>query len=113
MIISPIIAIPGLMRIHPRVACRGRMSVDFEQIDWTVVSNVKASERRTQVLRALCQKPRMNGELADELDLSTKWVRRQIKWLQKRDLVEDLTESKHNYKLYRATEDGEQIVEVL
>lgn len=89
------------------------MTADIEQIDWTIVSDVKASERRTQVLQALCEKPRMNGELADELDVSTKWARRQTKWLEKRDLVEDLTESKHNYKLYQATEHGEQIVEVL
>lgn len=89
------------------------MSTEIEQIDWTVVSDVKASERRTQVLQALCEKPRMNGELANELDLSTKWIRKQIKWLEERDLVEDLTESKHNYKLYRATERGKQVVEVL
>lgn len=89
------------------------MSVNFEKIDWIVVSNVKASERRTQVLQALCEKPLMNSELADELDVSTKWARSQVKWLEKRGLVEDLTEGENHYKLYRATEKGENIVEVL
>jgi predicted transcriptional regulator len=111
--ISPTVGYPDLMWLYPRVPGRGLMSTEIEQIDWTVVSDVKASERRTQVLQALCEKPRMTGELANELDLSTKWIRQQIKWLEERDLVEDLTESKHNYKLYRATERGEQVVEVL
>jgi len=29
----------------------------------------------------------MNGELADELDISTKWAREQVKWLGRRGLV--------------------------
>jgi predicted transcriptional regulator len=89
------------------------MSTKFEQLDWNLISNVKASERRTQVLKILKEKPRMNGEKADELGVSTKWARRQVKWLEKRDLVEDLTEDKRNYKLYRVTERGKQVVEVL
>lgn len=84
-----------------------------ENISWNLVSSVKASERRTQVLQALCDKPMMNGELADELDLSTPWVRQQVKWLEKHDLVEDLTADKPNYKLYAATDEGEQVAEVL
>jgi DNA-binding HxlR family transcriptional regulator len=63
--------------------------------------------------KQLCEKPRMNSELADELDVSTKWARRQVKWLEDRGLVQDLTEEKRNYKLYRATEKGKQILEVL
>jgi predicted ArsR family transcriptional regulator len=55
----------------------------------------------------------MNSELADKLDVSTKWARSQVKWLEKRGLVEDLTEERTNYKLYRTTEKGENIVEVL
>lgn len=86
---------------------------EFEQIDWQLVSSIRASSRRTQVLRALSEQPMMNGEIADELDISTAWARRQVKWLEERGLVQDLTESKHNYKLYGVTEDGERIVEVL
>jgi predicted ArsR family transcriptional regulator len=86
---------------------------ETDRIDWKLVSSVKASNRRTQVLRALCEKPHMNSELADELEVSTKWARRQVKWLEERDLVEDLTEEKRNYKLYRATEEGKKVVEVL
>jgi len=86
---------------------------DYKQLDWNLVSNVKASERRTQVLRILNEKPRMNGEIADELGVSTKWACRQVKWLEKRGLVEDLTENKRNYKLYQATDEGEKVVEVL
>jgi predicted ArsR family transcriptional regulator len=89
------------------------MTIDFEQLDWNLVSQVKASKRRTQILQELCEKPLMNSELADKLDVSTKWARRQVKWLEQRGLVEDLTEDKLNYKLYRATEDGKQVVEVL
>jgi predicted ArsR family transcriptional regulator len=55
----------------------------------------------------------MNGELADELGISTKWAREQVKWLERRDLVEDLTEDKRNYKMYSATQEGEKIAEVL
>jgi DNA-binding Lrp family transcriptional regulator len=55
----------------------------------------------------------MNGELADELDISTPWVRRQVKWLEERGLVKDLTKSKANYKIYDVTKDGEQILKVL
>jgi len=83
---------------------------DSEQ-DWNLVSDVKASDRRTQVLRALAEKPQMNSDIADKLGVSTKWTRTQVKWLEKRGLVEELTEEKHNYKLYQATEKGEQIVE--
>ena len=86
---------------------------DIKQIDWKLVSDVKASSRRTQVLQALCEKPRMNGELADELGLSTTWIRQQVRWLEERGLVQDLTEEKRNYKLYRATSKGEEIKEVL
>jgi len=102
---------PGLMRMNPRVGCRGCMSGEIEQIDWNLVSDVKASDRRTQVLRALAEKPQMNSDIADKLGVSTKWTRTQVKWLEKRGLVEELTEEKHNYKLYQATEKGEQIVE--
>ncbi|GGJ15294.1 hypothetical protein GCM10008995_26390 [Halobellus salinus] len=89
------------------------MTVDFEQLDWDLISQVKASKRRTQVLKELTRKPQMNSELADELDVSTKWARRQVKWLQERGLVEDLTESKYNHKIYKATNDGKQVAEVL
>jgi len=85
----------------------------YENVSWNLVSSVKASERKSQVLQALTEKPMMNGELAEELDLSTTWIRRQVKWLEKHDLVEDLTESKYNYKLYTATDEGEKVVEVL
>jgi predicted ArsR family transcriptional regulator len=101
------------MRGKHRVYGRGFEMPDIERIDWSLVSGVKASDRRTQVLKALSEKPQMNGELADELGVSTKWARRQVKWLEKRGLVEDLTEEKRNYKLYRATEEGKQMVEVL
>jgi predicted ArsR family transcriptional regulator len=104
---------PDLMRVHPRIYGRGFEMPGSKQLDWNLVSNVKASDRRTQVLKILNEKPRMNGEIADELGVSTRWARRQVKWLEKRDLVEDLTEGKRNYKLYRATERGEQMVEVL
>jgi predicted transcriptional regulator len=101
------------MRVNGRVRGRGGMSVNFEQLDWNLVSNVKASERRTQVLKMLSEDNRMNGEIAEELEVSTKWARHQVKWLEKRGLVEELTEDKRNYKLYRATERGKQVVEVL
>lgn len=83
------------------------------EINWKLVSEVKASQRRRQVLAALAEQPRMNSELADELGVSTVWARKQVKWLQQHDLVEDLTESKHNYKIYAATTEGEQVAEVL
>ena len=104
---------PTYMGVDGRVWGRGVKMADYKQLDWDLVSRVKASERRTQVLRALCEKPLMNSELADKLDVSTKWARSQVKWLEKRDLVEDLTEERINYKLYRATERGEKIVEVI
>jgi predicted transcriptional regulator len=107
------VAHPTYMGVHDRVGGRGGIMPDYKQIDWSLVSDIKASERRTQVLKALNEQPQMNGELADELDISTKWARRQVKWLMERSLVEDLTEDKRNYKLYRATEKGETIVEVL
>jgi DNA-binding MarR family transcriptional regulator len=104
---------PTYMGVDGRVWGRGVKMADYKQLDWDLVSRVKASERRTQVLKILCEKPRMNSELADELDVSTKWARRQVKWLEERRLVQDLTEEKRNYKLYRATEKGKQILEVL
>lgn len=85
----------------------------YKNVSWNLVSSVKASERRTQVLKALTEKPMMNGELAEQLDLSTQWVRRQVKWLEEHGLVEDLTNNKHNYKLYAATDEGEKVVEVI
>jgi DNA-binding MarR family transcriptional regulator len=104
---------PTYMGVDGRVWGRSVKMADYKQLDWDLVSRVKASERRTQVLRALCEKPLMNSELADKLDVSTKWARSQVKWLEKRELVEDLTEEKTNYKLFRATEKGENVVEVL
>ena len=85
----------------------------YENTDWSLVSSVKASKRRTQILKTLQEQPKMNGEIADELDVSTEWIRRQMKWLEDHDLVEDLTEAKTNYKLYRASEKGEEMVELL
>lgn len=84
-----------------------------EEIDWRLVSSIRASQRRTQVLKALNDEPMMNGELANELDISTAWARRQVKWLKERGLVQDLTESKPNYKLYGVTDEGEKIAEEL
>ena len=107
---------PAYMGLHHRIPCRGFVMPDiekYENVDWNLVSSVKASERRTQVLEALNNQPMMNSELADELGLSTAWIRRQMKWLEANDLVEDLTKSKHNYKLYGVTEEGEEVVEVL
>ena len=85
----------------------------YENTDWDLVSSVKASKRRRQILQAVQKQPRMNGELADELDLSTAYVRRNMNWLEEHELVEDLTESKANYKLYGITELGEEITEYL
>lgn len=104
---------PTYMGPYLRLQHRGFVMPDIERIDWSLVSSVKASNRRTQVLRALSEKPRMNGELADQLGISTKWAREQVKWLERRDLVEDLTEDKRNYKMYSATQEGEKIAEVL
>jgi len=83
------------------------------KFSWEIVSSIRASRRRRQVLEALADNPQMNGELADELDISTPWVRRQVKWLEERGLVKDLTESKPNYKLYTVTEDGKRILEAI
>ncbi len=88
-------------------------SEGYRDVNWNIVSSIRASKRRTQVIEALAESPRMNGELADDLGISTPWVRRQVKWLEERGLVEDLTESKPNYKLYGLTEDGEHILEVI
>jgi hypothetical protein len=66
-------------RVDGRVWGRSVKMADYKQLDWDLVSRVKASERRTQVLKILCEKPRMNSELADELDVLTKWARRQVK----------------------------------
>ena len=85
----------------------------YENTDWNLLSSVKASKRRTQILKTLQEQPKMNGEIADELDVSTEWIRRQMKWLEEHDLVKDLTEAKTNYKLYRASEKGEEMVELL
>lgn len=85
---------------------------EFEEIDWELVSDVKASQRRTQVLQALVRGPQMTGELSDELGLSTAWVRNQLKWLERHGLAEELT-GKANYHIYRMTEEGEQIAEEL
>ena len=109
--VSPTVGYPGLMRMHHKMGGRGLMNAEFEQIDWNLVSEVKASDRRTQVLRALNEKPQMNQDIAEKLGLSTKWTRTQVKWLEKRGLVEELTEDKPNYKMYRATSKGEEIVE--
>ncbi|MGQ3331250.1 ArsR family transcriptional regulator [Halorubrum sp. FL23] len=84
-----------------------------ENTDWDLLSSVKASKRRTQVLKTLHEQPKMNGEIADELGVSTEWIRRQMKWLEKHGLVEDLTETKTNYKLYRASEKGKEMIELL
>jgi len=116
MEIYPTVGDPDLMSLHHKMSCRGFVMPEFEKyenVDWNLVSSVKASERRTQVLQALNNKPMMNSELADDLNISTAWVRRQMKWLEDHDLVEDLTKSKHNYKLYGVTEEGEEVVEVL
>ena len=85
----------------------------YENTDWNLVSSVKASKRRTQILKTLQEQPKMNGEIADELDVSTEWIRRQMKWLEEHDLVEDLTASKSNYKLYRASDQAEEMIELL
>lgn len=96
----------------PKCGVRNRMPTP-EEIDWKVVSEVRASKRRTQVLKALQQQPMLNGELADNLGLSTAWVRQQVKWLIDNGLVEDLTEDKHNYKIYGITDEGEKIADHL
>jgi len=87
-------------------------SEDSASIDWSLVSDVKASQAKSQVLKAINEQPQGNRDIADKLDLSRFWVRRNTKWLEEKELIEELT-GKPNYHIYRITEKGEGVVEYL
>lgn len=86
-------------------------SEDSGEVDWKAVSKIKASKRRTQILESLQEKPKMSGEIADEYDISTKWVTVNMKQLEELGAVTCVTPENHNYKVYRITEQGEQLME--
>ncbi|WP_440005305.1 ArsR family transcriptional regulator [Halomicrococcus sp. SG-WS-1] len=86
-------------------------SEDKAEVDWSAVSKIKASERRLQIMQSLQDKPKMAGELADEYEISRKWASINLKELEELDAVVCATPEKHNYKMYRITERGEQLME--
>ncbi len=101
-----------LMVLDMVAACMSpTKSEDKAEVDWSAVSKIKASERRLQIMQSLQDKPKMAGELADEYEISRKWASINLKELEELDAVVCATPEKHNYKMYRITERGEQLME--
>lgn len=77
--------------------------------DWDVFGKVVASEYRQLVLHALSEHPRTPTQIADEISKHQSHVSKTLRELDRMGLVECLNPDAKKGRLYRLTEDGEQI----
>lgn len=76
-------------------------------MDWELLSYVKASKHRENVLRELSDDGTMTPkELSDNLDIHLSQASKVLTELQSEGLIKCMTPDKRKGKLYRTTEEG-------
>lgn len=79
---------------------------------WKKLSFVKRSSQREAVLQET-DSPSMPSEIADRTGMHNSHVSRALTELRERDLVTCLNPEDHRGRLYRATEEGEWVLDEL
>ena len=82
-------------------------------VDWPKYGHVIASEYRKKIVSALTKGPKTPKQIADETELYLSHVSHTIKGLMKREIVECLTPQLRRGKIFKLTEDGQEIAEQL
>jgi len=86
------------------------MPADTEEVDWTTVGFVRASDYRTRVLHSFDDGPATPTELGERADLEITHISRTLSELQDHNLAELLVpEDTHKGRIYGLTEFGETI----
>lgn len=88
------------------------MPVD-PNIPWDLVSQVRRSDRKSQIVRRLSEDPASASELAEEMDVTTDSASNYLRDLRRMDppVVECITPNQPHHRLYTLTEEGLEIVE--
>jgi len=84
-----------------------------EPLKFDHLADVKASERKTEILQELAESPCNTTDFAEEWDVTTEAVGHHLKELEDQGLVEVLTPDREQYRLWGLTEIGADVVELL
>lgn len=78
-------------------------------VPWDMVSEVRRSKRKSQIIKILKEEPACASEVAEELRLETGTVSNYFRELKNTDpsLIECLTPDQPHHRLYGLTETGE------
>lgn len=88
------------------------MSADAN-IPWSLVSQIRRSKRKEQILKRLANDPASASELSSEFPLETDSISNLFRELKTTDpaLIECLTPDQPHHRLYGLTEDGEVVLD--
>lgn len=78
--------------------------MDFEELGW-----IKASQYRQDILIELDNKPKTPKDISQNTDYYLSHVSKTLKELSEHDLVECVTPDRRKGRLYKITEEGEEI----
>jgi predicted transcriptional regulator len=82
--------------------------MDFDDLGW-----VKASEYRQNILTGLEEKPQTPKDLSQKTDYYLSHVSKTLKELKDHNMVECVTPERKKGKLYRLTDKGREVSEVI
>jgi len=90
------------------------MSID-DNIPWDLVSEVRRSERKVQIIQELNNDPQCASEIAKKIELEVGTVSNYFRELKTTDppLIKCLTPNQPHHRLYSLTETGELVHEHL
>ena len=91
-----------------RVTIIGIVVMDNETLEY-----VQRSKYRQNVLKALENEVLMPKEIAERSDIKTNYVSKVLSELRSKELIEVLDDSVRKGRLYRLTDVGEEIVDIL
>ena len=80
-------------------------------MDWYELVFVKSSKNRKAILKALCSSPMTPTELAKKLNNHRSTISQNLIRLAEKKLVECLTPKNKNYRVYRITKRGKEVLE--
>ncbi|ELY97101.1 transcriptional regulator [Natrialba asiatica DSM 12278] len=90
------------------------MSFD-PNVPWDLVSEVRRSRRKSQIINRLHEEPASASEIASEIGLQTDSVSNYFRELKKTDpkLIKCLTPDQPHHRLYGLTETGDTVYEYI
>lgn len=84
-----------------------------QDVPWNLVSKVRASRRKEQIINRISKEPACPSEIAREVGLETGTVANYFRDLKQTDppLIECLTPEQPHHRIYGLTEEGELVSE--